>query len=71
LTEPPLNIAVYFSHIAGDRYWSFEKAPPPNIHINVNVNLLDLERSGNSLKAPFIASPQGNLHHLWVGGVEA
>jgi hypothetical protein len=52
--KPPLNIMVYFSHISGDRYWSFERDPPPNVHINANVNLLDLEKSGSSLKVPFI-----------------
>jgi hypothetical protein len=56
----PPNITVYLTHISGDRFWSFDRDLPPNVHIDVNINILDLERAKGSLRAPFIFT----IHYL-------
>ncbi|MEM4246570.1 MAG: hypothetical protein QW390_04675 [Candidatus Bathyarchaeia archaeon] len=52
-----MKINVFVTQISSERLWGLETPFPPQVQISLNVNILGLERKGESLlDAPFIFS---------------
>ena len=49
------KVNIFITSITAERLWDIDKAIPGQIHISINVNIMDFEkRSNNSVEAPFI-----------------
>lgn len=54
-----MNIKIFLTSISGERFWDVDQAPPPQLQIAVNINVLDLkQKSESSAEVPFILTVQ-------------
>jgi hypothetical protein len=50
-----LSVNVYVTNLSAERLWDVAKPMPPQVHINVNINILGFEgRSDVTAEAPFV-----------------
>jgi hypothetical protein len=50
-----LTVNVSVTNLSGERLWDVSKPMPPQVHINVNINIMGLEeKSDVAAEAPFV-----------------